>query len=283
MSIRLRISLKFAIPIASLFLFMAVGRFVSPAMAEDTVPHAADVANPPVDRIPPHQRKAFVRQPVTTTDGVLKLDEPVIIKLNDTLLHVPAAYLSPWPQQKVRNRINNYKALNFEFWMPDKRHLEISPLSNVDFRPTEPGRGKPAQNAYIVRVWDVQPIKLDDPGYISPEQAFRNQISSRLRSGSKYSFQEEEFGLVRFWPSDEPSSKFAVEYRHKEGADPQILLDCMVPDRWRVYPACSGRVYLVAEKLALFVVFPREEVSHWHDIIFAARDLYQSWKTSPEP
>ena len=194
-------------------------------------------------------------KPRTTTDGVLKLDEPVTIKLNDTLLRVPAAYLSPWPKQEVRNRINNFKSLSFEFWMPDKRYLEISPLSNVDFRPVEPGRGKPTQDAYIVKVWNFEPTKLTDPGYISPEQAFRNRTSSRQPPGAKYSFQDEEFGLVRFWPTDEPNSKFAVEYRHKEGTDPQILLDCAVPDRWRVYAACSGRVYLVAEELALLVVF----------------------------
>ena len=165
--------------------------------------------------------------------------------------------------------------------MPDKRHLEISPLSNAAFRPLEPGRGEPAKDAYIVRVWDLQPIKLDERGYISPEQGYQNRTSTPYPRNSKYSFQDEPFGLIRFWLQDQPDSKFAIEYRHKVGTDPQMLLDCVVPDRWRVYPGCSGRVHFVADDLAFFVVFPREEVSHWHDVVLAVRDLCRSWKTSP--
>lgn len=248
-------------------------------MAEDAVPRAPDTINPSI--LGPRAPRSVLHEPRTTTDGVLPLGELVTIKLNDILLRVPAAYLSPWPQQKVRNRINSTGSLRFEFWMPDKRYLEISPLSNTAFRPREPGRGEPAKDAYIVRVWDLQPIKPDEPGYISPERAFRNEIASRQPPGSKYSFHEEDFGLVRFWPSDQPDSKFAVEYRHKEGSDPQVLMDCSVPDQWRVNPACSARVHLVADGLALFVVFPREEVAHWRDVVLAARDLYKSWKASP--
>jgi hypothetical protein len=165
--------------------------------------------------------------------------------------------------------------------MPDKRYLEISPLSNADFRPLEPGRGEPGSDAYIVRVWDLRPIKLSEPGYVSPEQAFRNEIGSRQPPGSQYRFQEEEFGLVRFWPIDEPNSNFAVEYRQNEGSDPQILLNCVVPNRWRVFPECSGRVHFVADELAFFVVFPREEVAHWRSIVLAARELYKSWMAHP--
>jgi hypothetical protein len=225
-------------------------------------------------------RKLASPQPRTTTDGVLPLDEPITVRVKDVLLRVPAAFISPWPRTAARGGLKS-EALRFEFWMPDKRYLEISPLSNVDFRPLEPGRGEPAPNAYIVRVWDLRPIKLDEPGYISPEQAFRNEIKSRQPPGSPFAFHEEEFGIVRFWPLDQPNSNFSVEYRNKEGSDPQILLDCIVPDRWRVFPACSGRVHFVADDLAFFVVFPREEVSHWHDIVLAARELYKSWMVSP--
>jgi hypothetical protein len=40
----------------------------------------------------------------------------------------------------------------------------LSPISNADFRPLEPGRGEPGPDAYIVWVWDLQPIKLNEPG-----------------------------------------------------------------------------------------------------------------------
>lgn len=272
---------SFTLSLSLLVLAVAQERLVFPVLAENLTAPAKDSDAVPTGTPPRKPRAARLLEPRTTTDGVLPLDEPVTIKLNDILLRVPAAYLSPWPQQKVRNRINNTKSLRFEFWMPDKRHLEISPLSNAAFRPLEPGRGEPAKDAYIVRVWDLRPIKLDEPGYISPEQAFRNELESRQLAGAQFSFHEEEFGLTRFWPSNRPDSNFAVEYRHKEGGDPQILLDCAVPDRWRVYPACSGRVHFAADDLAFFVVFPSEEVSHWHDVVLTARDLYRSWKVSP--
>ena len=86
---------------------------------------------------------------------------------------------------------------------------------------------------------------------------------------------------MRFWPIDEPNSNFAVEYRQNEGSDPQILLNCVVPNRWRVFPECSGRVHFVADELAFFVVFPREEVAHWRSIVLAARELYKSWMAHP--
>ena len=139
------------------------------------------------------KRRFVPLNPRTTTDGILRLDEPISVRVNDVLLRVPAGFISPWPHAGARNRINESSALRFEFWMPDKRYLEISPLSNADFRPLEPGRGEPGSDAYIVRVWDLRPIKLSEPGYVSPEQAFRNEIGSRQPPGSQYRFQEEEF------------------------------------------------------------------------------------------
>jgi hypothetical protein len=240
----------------------------------------ADGLDRPLDSVS-KPRKLLSSKPRTTTDGVLPLDEPITIKVNNAVLRVPAAFISPWPHAAARNRINQSSALRFEFWMPDKRYLEISPTSNVDFRPREPGRGEPAPNAYIVRVRDLRPIKLSEPGYVSPEQGFLNETGARQPPGSQYAFHDEEFGLVRFWPLDEPNSKYKVEYRHKEGSDPQILLDCVVPDRWTFFPPCSGRVHFVADDLAFFVVFPREEVSHWRSIVLAARELYKSWIAHP--
>jgi hypothetical protein len=217
----------------------------------------------------------------TTTDGVLRLDEPVTVKLRSAMLQVPAAYLSPWPHAEVRHRVNNVRSLRFEFWMPDRRYLEVNPISNASFRPKEPGRAEPSLDAFVVRVWDVLPSVKNEPGYVSPDQAFQNQARNRYPPNSPFSFREEAFGLIRFWPSDEASSDYSISYRNKDGADPQILLDCVVPGRFRVFLPCSGRVYFVSEDLAFFVVFPREQAHRWREVVTAARDLYNSWKQQP--
>jgi hypothetical protein len=185
-----------------------------------------------------------------------------------------------WPQQQVRNRLNKRKDFGFSFWMPDRRYTEFNLSSNLGFRPPEPGRGAPAPNAYVVHVSGLRPTKLDEPGYVSPEQAYNNQMLHRYPSDSEYNFQEEIFGLVRFWPQDEPYPKRRDQYRQKDNSDTQILLDCLVPDRW-IIPSCRGRVHLVSDNLAFDVTFPSEEVARWHDILLAARDLYTSWKASP--
>lgn len=217
----------------------------------------------------------------TTTDGVLRLDEPVTVKLGSTILHVPAPYLSPWPHAEVRHRVNDVRSLRFEFWMPDGRYLEVNPISNASFRPKEPGRAEPSQDAFVVRVWDVLPSVRNESGYISPDQAFQNQVRNRYPPNSPFSFREEAFGLVRFWPAGEANSDYSISYRNKDGADPQLLLDCVVPGRFRVFLPCSGRVYLVSEDLAFSVVFPREQVQRWREIVTTARDLYNSWRSQP--
>lgn len=226
-------------------------------------------------------RMAIERSPRTTTDGVLPLSEPIAVKLNGKILHIPAAYLSPWPHSQSRDRVSETGSLRFDFWMPDRRYLEISPISNTSFRPREPGRGEPAENAYIVRVWDLRPGASSEPGYISPEQGFQNRIRSTYPPNAPFSFHDEEFDLVRFWLRDRPRLDGRTEYRHINGSDPQVLLDCVPPTRFAVNPYCAGPVHFAADDLALFVVFPQEELPHWRDIIFAARDLYHSWKQQP--
>ncbi|MBP1093310.1 hypothetical protein JOE50_003840 [Bradyrhizobium japonicum] len=181
----------------------------------------------------------------TTTDGVLRLDEPVTVRLRSTMLQVPAAYLSPWPHAEVRHRVNDVRSLRFEFWMPDGRYLEVNPISNASFRPKEPGRAEPSQDAFVVRVWDVLPSVKNESRYVSPDQAFQNQVRNRYPPNSPFSFREEAFGLVRFWPADDANSDYSISYRNKDGADPQLLLDCVGPGRFRVFLACSARVYLV--------------------------------------
>jgi hypothetical protein len=267
-----------------LLLLFASSSIVSPSLAKDDSPPAADSS----DRTRPLQstiqngRPLIVRKR-TTTDGVLPFDEPVSIKVKGVPLHVPAAYIFPWPHQEVRNRVNEAKALNIEFWMPDRRYLEISPLSNVEFRPTEPDREQPGAEAYIVKVRGLQPTKLDEPGYISPEQKFRNLTSIGGRTASSYSYQEEPFGLVHFWRPDwpHPLPPPFIDYRHKEGADPQAIIKCTPPSRPTPQPLCDGYVHFVADELAFFFYFPREELPHWHDIALAVRELYTTWRSPP--
>jgi hypothetical protein len=127
---------------------------------------------------------------------------------------------------------------------------------------------------------DLKPTKLDEAGYISPEQGFRNLTSIGNATISSYSFQDEAFGLVRFWRRDHPLPPF-IDYRHKNGTDPQALIKCTPPHRTSPNPLCSGRFHFVADDLAFFVSFPREELSHWHDIVSAVRDLFTSWQSRP--
>ena len=219
----------------------------------------------------------------TTTDGVLPFDEPVSIKVKGVQLHVPAAYIFPWPHYQVRNKANEWKYLDIEFWMPDRRYLEISPLSNVESRPTEPGREKPGPDAYLVRVRGLRPTKLDEPGYISPEQKFRNVTSLGSTTIESFSFQDEPFGLVRFWQRDwpYPTPPAFITYRHKDGTDPQAIIKCTPPSRPTPQPSCDGYIHFVADELAFFFYFPREELPHWHDIVLAVHDFYRTW-ASPQ-
>jgi hypothetical protein len=279
---RPRSSQKFALRSVSLFLLTAQVWFISPATAEGVVPNASGPHNPSFDAQPRQSRRSALREPRTTTDGVLPLGEPVSIRINDVLFRVPAAYISPWPQQRVRNRVNEWKALGIEFWIPDRRYLEISPLSNVEYRPREPGRRTPDSGAYIVRVLDLKPTTLDESGYISPERGFRNLTSIGSATISSFSFQDEPFGLVRFWQRDwpHPLPPPFIDYRHMNDTDPQALIRCTPPGRTEPTPSCSGTIHFAADDLGFFFSFPREALPHWHDIVLAVRDLYTSWKSS---
>jgi hypothetical protein len=254
---------------------------VSPASAKDPVPAVAEGRDRPFQS-PIRNGHPLILRKRTTTDGVLPFDEPVSVKVKNVLFRVPAAYISPWPHQEVRNRVNEWKGLGIEFWMPDRRYLEISPLSNAQFRPREPGRSEPDSNAYIVRAWSLQPTKLDEPGYISPERKFRNLTSIGSTTIASFSFEDEPFGLVRFWRRDwpHPLPPPFTDYRHREGSDPQALIQCTPPSRTPPNPSCSGNIHFASDDLAFFVFFPREELPHWHDIVLAVRDLYTSWKSS---
>jgi hypothetical protein len=137
----------------------------------------------------------------STYDGI-PLDEPILIRMRETLLRVPAGYLLPWPARTMRGRTNDKTRISIEFWMPDKRYPEISPLSRISSRPREPGRQEPPADAYVVRVNGLKLLEPDELKDLSPETQFRNLTSSP--TPASYTFEEEQFGLVRFWRHDWP-------------------------------------------------------------------------------
>jgi len=181
----------------------------------------------------------------------------------------------------MQGRVHDWDSVAFDFWMPDRRYPEFNPLSLLSFRPKERGRPPAPPDAYVVEVRQMQPVKLNEPGYVSPERGFRNLTS--ISAISSYSFENQKFGLVRFWQHDwpYPQPEPFTRYRQPEGSDPQVLLHCTPPDRTSGTPLCSGTVHFAASDLGFFVVFPREVVSQWRDITQAADELFKSWKVQP--
>lgn len=210
----------------------------------------------------------------------IPLDEPIAIRVRDVLLRVPAGYLWPWPSLDARSRVNEQATVGVEFWMPERRYLEVNPMSVIGFRTEEPGRSEPPSGAYLVRVNGLQPVALDSPGYLSPERRFQNLTSTA--GLSSYSFKEEPFGLVRFWRHDwpHPSPEPFADYRNKEGTDPQVLLHCTPSHSQLPNPSCQGNVHFVADGLGFFFFFPREALPEWREIVRAVRELFNSWKES---
>jgi hypothetical protein len=260
----------------------------SPVRAED--PHSKGARNraPSVliaEKNDGRQPKSPLKStPVrTTTHQGIPLDEPISVRVRDVLVRIPAGYLWPWPAPTFRGRVNDWKGLGFQFWMPDRRYVEIAPGSIIGFRPQEAGRPPPAPDAYIVNVRDFKPVKLDDPDYRSPQKGFENYTSTP--GIASYSFEQENFGLVRYWRHDSPyppHPEAFLNYRHAENTDPQVLLHCN-PDIYRPYPTsplCAGDIYFAADELGFFVYFPRDELPHWREIVTAARDLFRSWKAA---
>jgi hypothetical protein len=189
-------------------------------------------------------------------------------------------YIGPWPTQKERGRISGRQPLNLNFWMPDRRYVEVGDLSIAGFRPKERGRGEPPPGASVVRVNDLRLLKSDKLGTRSPEQQFQNLTS--LAGLSSYSFKEEEFGLVQYWqhnwPYPQPDPFF--RYRHVEGSDPQINLRCTLP-RLEKGPSgmCIGYVYITPDELSFQIWFSVSNLMHWREYVSATRDLFNNWKT----
>jgi hypothetical protein len=215
----------------------------------------------------------------TTTYQGIPFDELITFRVRNVLLRVPAGYV--WPIPKMRNIVNEQESFGFSFWMPDKRYLKVSPVSVIGGRPKEDGFSEPPSDAYVVTVGHLKPTVLSEPGYISPEKAFKNLTS--ISGRSSYSFKEEEFGLVRFWRHDwpHPRPEPFTNYRHLEGTDPLVQLQCTPPDQTPRFPGCSGTIHFVAEGFGFFISFSRDHVSEWRQIVFAVRDLFNSWKAHP--
>lgn len=221
----------------------------------------------------------------TTYDGI-PLDEPFLTRMRGVLLRIPAGYLGPWPSPAGRDRVGETKSIKFNFWMPDRRYVEIGDLSIAGFRPKEPGRGDPPPEASVVRVNDLQLLRPDELGTRSPDTRFRNLTS--LAGISSYSFKE-EFGLMRFWQHDwpHPQPEPFLHYRHMEGSDLQVLLRCTPSDRTvgrpgaTTNPICDGYVYVAADELSFYIWFSGTHLPRWRENVLAARDLFRSWSQAP--
>lgn len=214
-----------------------------------------------------------------STYSGIPLDEPVAIRLRDTVLDIPAGYLAPWPTRSTRGQLS-LRTVSFNFWMPSKRYVEIDGLSIAGFHPREAGREAPTEGQSVVRVNDVRLLAPEELGVRSPETRFRN-----LTNDWPHSFRE-EFGLLRFWQSEPryPVPEPFLRYRNVEGSDPQILLRCTPPDRQIVVGGekasnvCDGYVYFLADQLSFYIVFSGEDLPRWRENAVAVRDLFRSWE-----
>ena len=218
----------------------------------------------------------------TVTNDGIALDETILVRVHGVLFRIPAGYLVPWPKPAMRGQVNERDNLNFNFWMPEPRYVEIDDISIDGSRPAERGRERPGRDAYVVKVRSLQPAtKLDTPGYISPEKRFQNFTS--LPAPSSYSFYQEKFGLTRFWRHDwpHPQPKPFMQYRHAENTDPQVNLRCTPPHEAPPDPLCSGDVHFAGDDLGFYFRFPRSELPRWREIAEAVRALIKSWKASP--
>lgn len=215
----------------------------------------------------------------STSEG-FPLDEPIRFRIRGTLIQVPAGYLAPWPTRKMRNIINDQDGISFNFWMPDRRYVEISDTSLTDFQPNEPGRYQSSSATFIFKVSSLRPMRPEELDIRSPEKRFKNLTMTP--GPTSYSFKQEEFGLVRFWRNDwpHPQPEPFLDYKHIEGTDPQILLRCTPPHRTPANPLCDGYVYSVADGLSLHVDFARKDLPQWRESVLAAIGLFKSWKAA---
>src|SRR5262245_28845414 len=68
----------------------------------------------------------------TTFDGI-PLEEPIRFRIRGSEYRIPAGYLAPWPTQTVRNVVSDTDAISFNFWMPDRRYVEVDDRSLAEY------------------------------------------------------------------------------------------------------------------------------------------------------
>ena len=117
-------------------------------------------------------------------------DEPILIKVGETVFQVPAAYLTAWPTKDMIGKINGPNSpdgLSFTFWMPDRRPVEVKTMPPLISRaPAEPGRPAPPPSAFVVLVNDLRIVNADGQNYMSPEKQFRNSHQTFGGPGDVY-------------------------------------------------------------------------------------------------
>jgi hypothetical protein len=218
----------------------------------------------------------------TMTFDAIPLDEPILFRVRDVQLRIPAGYLAPWPRPAMRGEVNERKKIDFNFWMPQRRYVEIDEASLAGFRPREKGRTPPGPGEYVVKVQDLQLLKPDEIDvYRSPDKRFET-YTSRVGHAS-FSFKEEDHGLVRFWRHDwpYPQPEPFLRYRSKDGADIKIILRCTAPHLSTPGKTCDGPVYLEKEELSFRIFFAGEDLSKWRENVLAVRHLFRSWEVTP--
>jgi hypothetical protein len=217
----------------------------------------------------------------TRTPSGVAFDQLILLKVDEVLFSVPAAYLTRWPTPDMIGRINpknSANGLSLMFWHPSKRPVEVRtepPL--ISPQPMELGRPPPAANELVVLVNDLRFLPTQGSDYISPDQRFPNL--SRTYSGAEDSFQKrhnlQQFRLTKV-PSDFES------YRQLPGTQPQVLLRCRPLHDRLPNPTCNGYVHFDADKLGFWLLFSSRYLENWYEIASAVRDLAYAWRNSAE-
>jgi hypothetical protein len=214
---------------------------------------------------------AWAEERQTLTLLGVPLSEPRTIEAQGRTFRIPAGYLFSWHFPEASRQTIKREGFGFAFWMPSRRFPENEPSSTPSFRPREAGRTH-APGEYLVKAhFEFEASK--QPGFSSPLKQFTNRMSLR-GSDSTYAFRE-RFGLVEFWRPNAPNA-FTL-YRHVEGTEPEVLMDCSKPDDPVPNPSCAAHVYFAERDLALFVTFSRNDIENWRENVTVTVELIDRW------
>jgi hypothetical protein len=203
------------------------------------------------------------------------MDEPITIKVKETLFKIPAIYFARWPKSDWVGRVvelkTNPPSFDFTFWMPTKRPEEIKTDPPMVIPELLRLGAKPAPGEFPVTVLDVRFANPDDPDLILPERRLTNIMRRAERSPSD-TF-ERIFGLERFKLARDPTS--FDHFHNLPGNEPQFLFRCAAD---APYPTCDGNVYFDVDKLSFYIRFPYQHIRNWSETVMAARELIYSWR-----